>query len=164
MESVTKIIESLEQTPDLLKGLLKDIPSNLYEVRRLENKWSIHEQVCHLVDAQAILKRRFQIFEKETRPYIPSHDPMAGSTPDYAAMNMRQQLDRFPRIRQELVNMLKKYRESYWDKKGEHEAFTPYSSKILLRHTLLVDHAHLFSIEQLGLTKDEFVDQILVVP
>lgn len=63
-----------------------------------------------------------------------------------------------------MISQLKSYDNSYWDKEGRHDAFAPYSTKILLTHAINVDYAHLFSIEQLGLTKPGLENEILTIP
>ena len=165
MEHVNYIIDCLEKTPVILQGLLAQIPEERYKLRRISTKWSIHEQVCHLIDAQNILMSRFKQFEIEKTPDIKSHNPLEElSTDYYLTMNMKEMLLRFPSIRQKMVNTLKAYDNDYWTYQGNHEAFSPYSSKILLNHSLNVDYAHMFSIEQLGLTKPEFENEILTIP
>lgn len=165
MTEVKFIIDSLERTPVILKSLLDQIPKDLFRVRRIENKWSIHEQVCHLADAQNILMERFKKFEMEENPLIKSYTPPANrSSTYYLDMNMRVEVDRFPQVRAEMIEMLRGFDLSYWSRKGMHEVFTPYNTRLLLTHTLNVDYAHMFSIEQLGLTKPEFEEGIMTVP
>ncbi|MFY0642848.1 MAG: DinB family protein [Bacteroidia bacterium] len=165
MADIDHIINCLECTPVILNTLLESIPQELYKVQRVNNKWSIHEQVCHLVDAQEILINRFKQFELEESPTIKTYDPPADrSSNHYLNLNMENELQRFPALRKSMTSMLKGFAPSYWDKTGKHVAFTPYSSKILLIHSLNVDYAHLFSIEQLGLTKEGLEEEILTIP
>ncbi len=162
MTAVHYIINCLEKTPVILDHLLNQIPQEQYKLRRVEDKWSIHEQVCHLVDAQTILIERFIKFNREDNPLITSHEPTFERLGDhYLKMNMEKQLSQFPLIRQEMIDMLNGFDNQYWDKMGRHEAFNPYSTRILLGHTLNVDYSHLFSIEQLGLTKPGLESDIM---
>ncbi len=165
METINMIQNSLAATPKILTNLLSSIPSEKYKLQRISGKWSLHEQVCHLVDAQQILIERFKIFENEEHPHIKNYDPHSADAVDkYLKMDMNAALDSFPTIRNEMIEMLKSYPDSYWNKTGTHENFEPYGTRILLIHCLNVDYAHLFSIEQLGLTKYGKEDEIMVVP
>ena len=165
MTEVNFIIDSLERTPVILKSLLSQIPEDLFKIRRVENKWSIHEQVCHLVDAQSVLTERFRQFEMEVNPLIKSYTPpFERSLNYYKEMNMKVEIDKFPRLRSEMIKKLRGFDINYWSLEGEHEVFTPYNTRLLLTHTLNVDYAHIFSIEQLGLTKSEFEDEIMTIP
>lgn len=165
MVDIEHFITSLEHTPTILQNLLNYIPTDLYKLRRVENKWSIHEQVCHLVEAQTILIERFKKFETEEHPHIQSYIPDAKIPHDYyLQQNLEAALEAFPRLRSQLVTMLKGFDDSYWQKSGTHDAFTPYNTQLLLTHTLNVDHVHLFSIEQLGLTKPGLEAEIMTLP
>lgn len=165
MTEVNYIIDCLERTPVILQNLLNQIPEDLYKIRRLENKWSIHEQVCHLVDAQHILIQRFRKFETEVNPLIQSYTPQAGrDSGHYLKLNMKEELNKFPGLRNEMVQMLRGFDTTYWELQGRHETFTPYNTKLLLMHALNVDYGHIFSIEQLGLTKKGFEDEIMTLP
>ena len=164
MGDLNYVIDCLEHTPLILNNLLSQIPEDLFKIRRIDNKWCIHEQVCHLIDAQKILIERFKKFETEDNPLIKSHIPPERSSNYYLKMNMKDELEKFPDIRDEMILMLRGFDSSYWKLEGRHEVFEPYNTKILLTHSLNVDYAHLFSIEQLGLTKSGFEDEIMTIP
>jgi hypothetical protein len=165
MLQVPIIIDQLEKTPIVLRALLDHIPRHRYRERRLAGKWTLHEQVCHLVDAQAILIGRFKQFEREVNPHISAHDPVGDQDPDhYLDMELDAALARFPRIRNDMVAMLRSYPDTYWNKAGSHDQFEPYNTQLLLNHCLAADYSHIFSIEQLGLTRDERIAEIMVLP
>ncbi len=155
----------MSNTPLHLENLLSDIPDFRFRERRLPGKWSIHEQVCHLVEAQQVLIDRFELFESMENPLIRNYNPDGADEPDrYLHMNMDDALRRFPMIRQDMVEWLSSLDDSFWEKRGRHEAFEPYGTKILLMHCLNVDYAHLFSIEQLGFTKPGMEEGIMTLP
>lgn len=165
MTEVNYIIDCLEKTPAILNNLLNQIPKEQYKNRRIKNKWCIHEQACHLVDAQSILMERFRKFKTEENPLIKSYNPTLQISKDYYLnMDMKDELNKFPGLRTELVEMLRAFDTSYWKLKGRHDVFHPYNTQILLTHSLNVDYAHIFSIEQLGLTKSGFEDEIMTIP
>jgi hypothetical protein len=165
MKQVPIIIDQLEKTPMVLQSLLGHIPRYRHRQRRLAGKWSLHEQVCHLVDAQDILIGRFKQFEREVNPHISAHDPVGHQDENYYLdMDLDAALARFPRIRSDMVEMLRSYPKAYWTYEGSHDAFEPYNTQLLLNHCLAADYAHIFSIEQLGLTKDERTAEIMVLP
>lgn len=165
MLEVNYLIDCLKKTPVILKALLSQIPGDLIRARRVKDKWSIHEQVCHLTEAQGILISRFRQFENAQDPLIEAYEPEE-ERPDtyYLDMDMNVELEKYVQIRAEMVSMLRGFPEEYWERQGRHVAFTPYNTKLLLNHSLNVDYLHLFSIEQLGLTKPEFEDEILTIP
>ena len=165
MKQVPIIIDQLEKTPIVLRALLDHIPRHRYREQRLAGKWTLHEQVCHLVDAQDILVGRFKRFEREVNPHISAHDPAEDQDRDYYLdMDLDAALARFPRIRKDMVEMLRSYPDPYWTRAGSHDQFEPYNTQLLLNHCLAADYSHIFSIEQLGLTKDGHEAEIMVLP
>ena len=72
------IIRSLANTPFILNHLINLIPAERYQQRLVTGKWTIHEQVCHLVDAQSILSERFELFSQSDNPNIMAHEPDSG--------------------------------------------------------------------------------------
>jgi hypothetical protein len=165
MTSVQYITDGLEKAPTILKDLLAQIPEHLYKQRRVEGKWSIHEQVCHLAEAQEVLIGRLEQFEQEEHPQIRNYNPPVNRPESYyLSLDMTKELNRYVALRRKMITMLKGYSSEYWNKQGEHEGFEPYSSRLLLMHCLNVDYAHMFSIEQLGLTKPEFGHEIITIP
>ena len=165
MLEVNYIIDCLEKTPVILKFLLGQIPDDRIRTRRVKDKWSIHEQVCHLAEAQGILIHRFNQFENEQDPLIKTYDPPTDRPETYyLEMDMSSELERFTKIRSEMVDMLRGHPEQYWNLQGRHDGFSPYNTKLLLTHSLNVDYVHIFSIEQLGLTKPEFENEFITIP
>ena len=163
--TIESTLSSLARSPAFLKELLEQIPQSRYREQRVAGKWTIHEQVCHLVDAQQILKARFQQFRDEEHPHIQSHIPGQEAEPkNYLEMDMGQAVAEFPAIRAEMLRMLERQPGEFWSRQGTHDAFEPYSARLLLMHTLNVDHTHFFSIEQLGLTRDGLEGEIMVLP
>ena len=82
----------------------------------------------------------------------------------YAKMNLFAALESFPVIRAEFCKMLRGYDREFWTRVGTHDAFEPYSTTVLLGHCLNADYSHFFSIEQLGLTKESHLSEILTLP
>ena len=165
MNEIKRILDSLENSPVFLRMLLDEIPEQRYREVRIPGKWTIHEQVCHLVDAQQILIDRFEQFRTEKNPFIRSHSPQADRPVDiYRNMDMNKALEDFPGIRKNMLEKLRREEDSFWTLKGSHDAFEPYNTKLLLIHCLDADHTHFFSIEQLGLTKAGLESDIMVLP
>lgn len=161
MNDIHQIIFCLKQSPIILKNLLAQIPSDLYKVRRIPGKWSIHEHACHIATGdQAGFIDRFKQFVNEQKPRI---KPLSGESypSDYLIkMNLSEALDIFFEKRKELVDLVNSADKSIWAKEAEHpeyQIFTPY---IMLRHRLMHDHFHMYRIEELWLTNEEYLKKI----
>ena len=45
----------------------------------------------------------------------------------------------------------------HWTRKAKHKEYIEYTPYIMLRHILMHDHFHMYRIEELWLTTDEFL-------
>ncbi|MDA1119365.1 MAG: hypothetical protein O2887_02525 [Bacteroidetes bacterium] len=52
---------------------------------------------------------------------------------------------------------MKSFENDLWSKTAVHPEFNKYSHYILLRHAMMHDHFHMYRIEELWLTKDEYL-------
>jgi uncharacterized damage-inducible protein DinB len=153
MTDIHKIITCLEQTPLILKNLISQIPEELYEVRRIKNRWSIHEHACHVATGEKYgFLKRIEQFKKEDRPKI---GPLSGESfpPDfYMQMDLKSALKEFENFRKKVIDISNNLEESIWNKEADHPEYKMYTPYIMLRHLLLHDHFHMYRIEELWLT------------
>ena len=158
MNDILQMFECLGKSPEILKNLVESVPQEELKARRIPDKWSIHEHACHLVDVQPMLLERFKLcLEEESleiRPYLPgTKDP-----DDFLMdMDLPETLAKFSGLREELLQLLKDRDESFWNKKMKHPEYRLYTPYILLRHILHHDHLHMYRIEELWLTTDEYL-------
>jgi len=145
------LIDILARTPDVIGHLLAEIPPDRHEARRVEGQWCVTEWICHLLDAQEVLVGRFRQFETEENPLIADYELPPQSDSRYLERSLADALARFAAHRAASVARLRGYDEEFWNRRGRHESFSPYGTRILLGHMLNVDYAHLFAIENAGL-------------
>lgn len=157
MRDLQQIIQNLQNTPDILSELIHGIPEEKRSLRRIQNSWTIHEWACHLIQAQDLLQDRFVKFELGTpiiKAYLPDFEkPLQ----DFEGVDLGEELKAFHNKRKNLLDFCKNQEPNYWTKPGDHEEYELFNPYILLRHTHLVDHVHLFNIEKLWLTKDSYL-------
>ena len=158
MNDILHIIYCLKQSPIILKNLLTQVPSELYKVRRIPGKWSIHEHACHIAAGdQTGFIDRFKQFLNEEKPKI---KPLSGDSfpPDYLIkMDLSDALDIFFEKREELIGLVSSADKSIWTKEAEHPEYQIYTPYLMLRHRLLHDHFHMYRIEELWLTKEKYL-------
>jgi hypothetical protein len=158
MNDIPEIIRCLQQSPVILKNLLMQIPPGLYKIWRIPGKWSIHEHACHIATGDQLgFIDRFKQFISEQKPKI---KPLSGDSfpPDYLIkMDLDEALNVFFEKRKELVNLVSSADESIWIKEAEHPEYQIYTPYIMLRHRLMHDYFHMYRIEELWLTNDDFL-------
>jgi uncharacterized damage-inducible protein DinB len=156
MEDLTHILTGLRQSAPIFSALLAEIPTDMHKIRRIPGKWSIHEQACHLADVQPMLLQRMERFAKEDaftiQPYLPGDTV---SDEHLIGMNLDAALEQFRLVRAAQLALIESIPtdSDYWRKTAIHPQYTQYTPLILLRHTLLHDHFHLYRIEELWLTE-----------
>ena len=152
-------ISILEKNADLLLGLLEEIPEEILKDRRIKNKWSIHEHVCHLYEAQKMMMKRFMIFKNEKEPVFKPYLPGSKETPDnhLLDMDLKQCLSEFMKERLDLVKFLKTFDHEDWNNNATHPEYRMFTAEVFLRHILMHDHLHMYRIEELWLTNDEYL-------
>jgi len=147
-----RYLDIVRSTPDRLKAALAGVPKKLLLWRPAPGKWSIHEIVCHMRDAErdGYLYRYRTILAKET-PIFPDVDgDKLALERQYGRMNLRQVVRDWRAARKEVLAVLKRIKGEQWQRSGTHESLGPMSLEIILkRQALGNDEAHLGQIENI---------------
>jgi hypothetical protein len=138
--------------------MVENIPVHLRKQRRIENKWSIHEWACHLFDSQDLLLDRFLLVDKNPNYEIPAHLPDFSETMTiYLKKDLFIEVQIFKSKRKHMIKTLSAFTMDFYRKQIKHQEYSPFTPFDLLRHILFIDHVHLFQIERLWLTKDQYL-------
>lgn len=161
MKTIAQFLDALEQSGSILENLVKSIPPELYQLKRRPEFWTIAEHVDHLADVQAMLLERIERFQHEEHPefipYFPSEEEAANGPRE---IDLKGSLDRFKSKRGRQLEQLQNTREADWSKSAAHPEYRQYSLPILVRHILMHDYWHMYRIEELWLTKDEYLTNL----
>jgi uncharacterized damage-inducible protein DinB len=162
MQDRQALLEGLRRTPTILSEFLETIPEAKLDLRRGEGFWTIAEHVSHLAEVQPMLLDRFQRFINEDRPefvpYIPGDDEDAPKTPQ--RMEITVALEQFEQYRKKQITLLESADDPTWQKTAIHPEYEIYSFYILVRHTLMHDHWHIYRMEELWLTRDAYLTRV----
>jgi uncharacterized damage-inducible protein DinB len=162
MQDIQDLLEGLRRTPRILSEFVKSIPEDNLDLRRGEGFWTIAEHVSHLAQVQPMLLDRLLRFENEDHlefiPYIPGDAEDEPHTPP--RMNMAAALKQFEHFRSKQVVLLESANDVTWEKTATHPEYETYSLYILTRHTLMHDYWHMYRIEELWLTRDDYLTKL----
>ncbi|HYL80706.1 MAG TPA: DinB family protein [Candidatus Acidoferrum sp.] len=142
----------LQSTPEQLKAALTGVPKKLLTWRPAPGKWSIHEIVCHMRDAERDgYLLRFTKILREDNPTFPDVDgDKLALERQYVRLNLREVLRDWRAARKEVLAALKKVNPEQWQRMGTHEAAGPMSLETILeRQAVGNDEAHLGQIENI---------------
>ena len=146
------LLAVVRSTPDRLKVALAGVPRKLVMWRPAPGKWSIHEIVCHMREAERLgyLRRYTEILAKDN-PTFPDVDGDALALEgQYRRLNLREVLRDWRAARKECLAVLKKVKGAQWTRIGTHETAGPMSLETVLRRQALGnDEAHLVQIENI---------------
>jgi len=153
------IISILEKAPSTLKDLLSEIPGNMLKIKRRPEKWSIHENACHLAEVHPMMIKRFKRFKSEKNPEFKPYLPGSDTTPDdnLIDLNLIESLARFEDDRKELIELVSTFTEQDWINEAIHPEYIIFTAEIFLRHIMMHDQLHMYRIEELWLTRDAFL-------
>jgi hypothetical protein len=147
-----RLLEVVKSTPDRLKAVLAGVPRKLLMWRPAPGKWSIHEIVCHMRDAERLgyLHRYTEIVTKDN-PTFPDVDGDALALEgQYRRANLRDVVRDWRTARKACLAVLRKVKTSQWTRSGTHATAGPMSLEtVLQRQALGNDDAHLAQIEDI---------------
>lgn len=156
MNDIPQILTSLEQVPAILEAMVKSVSPARLKERRREGAWTVAEHAIHLAEAQNRLTGRIRLILSEDNPeivpYLP--DPKAPPKP---TLTVKEALPVFAAERAKQAAMLRPLPDAAWKRPARHPEYDAYGLHILVRHMLLHDHWHLYRMEELWLTREDFL-------
>jgi hypothetical protein len=162
MQELRDIRSSLELSPGILRGFVDGIPMHRIDERRSATAWTLREHVEHLAEVQPMLYERLRRFRDEEHPdftpYMPDEDE--GRAERTGTVRLTDHINQFEASRRELLELLDSLPREVWDKQATHPEYSEYTAFILVRHILLHDHWHMYRMEELLLTRDEYLTEL----
>lgn len=162
MKDMPDLLEGLKRSASILSAFIQTIPADALHRRRDAACWTPAEHASHLAQVQPMLLERLQRFRDEEHPvfvpYIPGEGDEEPDTPE--VMSIDAALEQFSRYRTKQTDLLASASATTWEKTGSHPEFALYSCYILARHILMHDHWHMYRMEELWLTRDDYLTQL----
>jgi uncharacterized damage-inducible protein DinB len=160
MKESADILDGLKRAPDVFTAFVKTIPQESLDLRRGgKGFWTIAEHVSHLAQVQPMLLERMQRFLEEEHPefvpYFPGNDQEEPDLPH--RMAIPEALAQFKVCRDQQVALLATADKGLWQKTATHPEYEHYSLVILARHVLMHDYWHMYRMEELWLTRDDYL-------
>ena len=148
---IESIINTLSETPRLLKELVDEIDSERYKESFVKGKWSIHENATHIAVGDIYgFQKRLQDFRQEEKP---TFEPLSGDDFDkdyFIKLDLSKTINDFFEIRKKTIELAREFNPNDWNKSAFHPEYKIYTPYIMLRHLLMHDHNHLYKIEDMG--------------
>ena len=160
-EAVQAILRGLRDSHPLLASFVLEVPAQILHRTRGEGFWSIAEHAAHLAEVQPMLAERVRRILSEDNPEFTPFIPGEEATEEPKVVPpVEESLERFADGREEIVRLLEHARPEDWDRSAVHPEYEDYDLFILARHILMHDHWHMYRMEELWLTRDQYLTRM----
>jgi uncharacterized damage-inducible protein DinB len=160
-QTVKTILHALEGSMTIFPNLLRSIPAESLDTKRREGFWSLREHAAHLAEVQPMaLERMRRILTEDVPefvPFIPDQEAKADKPP---LPPVEEIITSFKSGRKQQLDMLKNASPEDWKRTAVHPEYEQYGLFIFARHTLMHDHWHMYRMEELWLTRDEYLSRL----
>ncbi|MDC8004693.1 DinB family protein [Aureisphaera galaxeae] len=158
MKDRKELIQGLQNSPVILRIFCENVDAQRRIEIRITGKWTLHEHVCHLAEAEKMIYDRFQTFKNDPNPNFTPYLPGETVTEeDLIHRDLEVALSDFEMLRAQTVQLVGSFGADVWSKKAVHPEYERYDAHILLRHVLMHDFFHMYRMEELWLTKEEYL-------
>ena len=158
MQAIAELIDSMKASISIFEAFTESLPAQVLDRRRRPGSWTLAEHISHLAQVQPMLLERLQRFTQEERPrfvpYIPGEDEETSDTPE--RMEIDEAVAQFSDVRKKQIALIEGADRNIWQKSADHPEYELYGFYILVRHLLMHDHWHMYRMEELWLTRDEY--------
>ena len=122
--------------------------------------WSVARHLAHLAETQKMLFHRLEAFFDNGRPrfepFFPADEGVDKSV-DKSEQSIDALLEEFSLWRKKQIEIIEKADEEIWLRDAEHPEYKNYGFEILVRHIALHDSFHMYRMEELWITRDDFL-------
>lgn len=154
-------LDALAGSAAIFDDLLRSIPADALDVKRGPGFWSLHEHAAHLAEVQPMILGRMQRILTEDVPefvpFIPSEEEAAEKPP---LPSVEEIVAAFLSGREQQLALLREAGPEGWERRAIHPEYSRYGLGVLARHTLMHDHWHMYRMEELWLTRDEYLSRL----
>lgn len=121
-------IENYGRAYELLAAALEKFPREMWQFKPAPDRWSIHEIIVHLADAEAHSYVRCRRFIAEPGRDVMAYDQDAWARKlDYHAQGTEDALEAFRWMRQATYNLVRRLPEPAWSAKLAHPEHGDYT-------------------------------------
>jgi hypothetical protein len=133
-------IESYGRAPELLEAALKEFPREMWQYKTAPDRWSIHEIIVHLADAEANSYVRARRMIAEPGGTLMAYDQdLWAQKLDYHSQSTEDAVALFSLLRKTTYDLIRALPDSVWAHAATHPEYGAYGFErwldIYERHT-----------------------------
>ncbi len=147
---------ALGAIPSIVASYVANVPEGDLDARRAPDAWTVREHVYHIAGVQKMLTGRIGTVATEPNPvivpYFPQNEPAIGDL----YPSVESALADYARNRAEQIALLASIPDGAFEKRAEHPEYREYSLPVILNHMVFHEYWHMYRIEELWLTREEY--------
>ena len=152
----SNLLITFQGIPEILETYFKNIPQEVYDIKRNETAWSIREHLYHIINVQDMLYKRMLTIKNEENPIIKPYFPDKETESLFNYESIEKAFLYFKEMRAKQVLLINELTEFELNKEGKHEEYIKYNIPIIINHMIFHEYWHFYRIEEIWLTRDEF--------
>jgi len=150
------LLKTFQALPEIIQTYFTNIPENLLDKKRNENSWTIREHLYHIVNVQEMLYLRMLKIKDEESPIITPYFPENELEAVIPYESIKQAFLYYKEIREKQISLINQLAESDFKKEAKHDEYTRYNIPIIINHMIFHEYWHMYRIEDIWLTRDEY--------
>jgi hypothetical protein len=107
-----------------------------------------------------MLYERILKFKNEDYPVIKPYFPENEGVEEENISSIESLIENFKSVRKNQIDILENLDAKDFNKSAVHDEYKKYNLEILMNHMLFHDYWHMYRIEELLLTKDEYLTEL----
>lgn len=151
-----KLLDTFVSLPAIIETYFKNIPAAALDRKRSADAWTIREHLYHIAGVQKMLYGRLKTIRDEDDPVIKPYFPDEETENSPFFDSIEKALEHYKACRNEQLLLIRQLTGSDYEKEAVHKEYTNYSIPILINHMIFHEYWHMYRIEELWLTRDEF--------
>ena len=149
-------LSTFESLPSIVSSYAADIPVPDLDRRRSADAWTVREHLYHLCDVQPLLLGRMELIRDTERPVIEPYFPENEKDMAEKFSSIDAALAAYAAFRLKQLELIRGCSAEQLSRNAEHREYTRYSIPLIVRHMIFHEYWHMYRIEELWLTRDEY--------
>ncbi|HQE57957.1 MAG TPA: DinB family protein [Spirochaetota bacterium] len=151
---------TLKNIPDITNSFISQINDSDFDRKINTESWTIREHLYHICGVQKMLLERIETIKNNIdpviEPYFPQNDNSIGSK--YNSISAA--LTEYKTYRNQQIEIIESCSEEELRREALHKEYKKYSIPIIVTHMIFHEYWHMYRVEELFLTRDDFINNI----
>lgn len=153
---VELLIATLKSVPEIIETYVSNIPKDKLDLKRNKETWTIREHVYHLASVQNMLYQRIELIHNTIHPIIEPFFPENQVSINKLYTSIQHSFNEYKSVRKDQMVLIGNLNKNDFTKEAKHGEYVNYNIPLIMNHMIFHEYWHMYRIEEIWLTKDEF--------